>query len=318
MKTSKKTSVALTAAVLLLGASVAHAANITISDNNTGSNGSAEDNGSGNSGWYKGGAAYLATSGATQAKSEYQEVEPGMQIGAAWDLAAFVTPGSGRLGVVSAYNLGAGYGNTTIGDIMVSLNPSSLGGYADPGTPYPHYVANSAYGYNFAVKFNFTNSTYTVLQINANTLMENGEYNTNQYGGYNYNAASQPWRVANAYSGNYDAAHGYNLGTAIYTGSLYYSNTASVAAMSALTGYTVTNEYKYYAEIGTSWLNSFLPPTNPSVLYKLTMECGNDNMLGTQTSGFNQVPDASATAALLGLGFLGLAGFAKFKGRKIG
>jgi len=314
LKTYQKTSAAFTAAVLLLGATAANAANITINDNNTGSNGYVEDNGSSNSGWYKGGPTYAGTG----AQSEYQEVEPGMQLGAVWDLAAFVTPGSGRLGIVSGYNLGAGYGNTKIGDIMVSLNPGSLNGFADPGTVYPHYVANSAYGYDFAVKFNFTTSTYTVLQINSQTLMENGEYNSDQYGGYDYNAASQPWRVANAFSGNYDAAHGYNLGTVVATGSLYYSNTASVAAMTSLTGYAVTNEYKYYAEIGTSWLAPFLPANNPSVLYKLTMECGNDNMLGTQSSGFTQVPDASATIAMLGLGFLGLAGVAKFKGRKIG
>ncbi|MCX6954949.1 MAG: hypothetical protein NTV51_22565 [Verrucomicrobia bacterium] len=312
MKTSKTYTAGFAAALLLLGASSANAANITISDNNIGSNGYVEDDGSSYSGWYKGGSAYLATSGATQAKSEYQEVEPGMQIATGWDLAAFVTPGSGRLGVVSAYNLAEGFGNTTIGDIMVSTNPGSVTGYADPGTPYPHYVANSAYNFNFAIKFDFAANTYKVLKIDANTLMENGEY----AGTSNYNAASQPWRVANAFSGNFDAAHGYNLGTEIFSGSLYYSNTASVAAMSALTGYTVTNEYKYYAEVSTGWLAPFLPATNPSVLYKLTMECGNDNMLGSQTSGFNQVPDGSATLALLGLSFLGLVGAAKFKSRK--
>jgi len=309
MKTSQKYTAGFAAALLLLGASVANAANITVSDNNSGSNGYVEDNGANYGGWYKGGPTYAGTG----AQSEYQEVEPGMQIATGWDLAAFVTPGAGRLGVVSAYNLAGGFGNTTIGDIMVSINPGSVTGDADPNTVYTQFAKNSSYNYNFAIKFNFATNQYTVLQLDANTLMENGEYATTNP--LFSNAASNPWRVANAFGGTYTSANS-NLGTVIETGTLYYSNTASVAAMSALTGYAVTSDYKYYAEVGTSWLAPFLPANNPNVLYKLTMECGNDNMLGTQTSGFTQVPDGSATLALLGLSFLGLAGIAKFKGRK--
>jgi len=312
LKTSQKTSAALTAAVLLLGASAAQAANITISDNNTGSAGYSEVA----SGWYKGGNAYLSTPGATQALSEYQEVEPGMQDNANWDLAAFVTPATGKLGVVSAYDLANGFGGTTIGDIMISVAPATVIGYADPGTAYPQYITNSVYNYNFAVKFNFVAGTYTVLKLDANTLMENGEYNSTTQGGYNYNAASQPWRVANAYSGAYNSNNS-NLGTVVTTGALTYTNTKSAASASALTGYSVTSDYKYYAEIDTTWLQPFLSQANPQALYKLTMECGNDNMLGLQTSGFNHVPDASATLSLLGLSFLGLVGFSKFKNRKV-
>jgi hypothetical protein len=308
MQISQKTTAALFGAALLLSSSAVNAANITISDNNSGSSGSIETS----SGWYKGGSAYLGTSGATQALSEYQEVEPGMQTGSVWDLAAFVNPSSGRLGVVSAYNLAAGYGGTTLGDIMVSVNPANVSGYADPNTAYNRYVLNSAFHYDFAIRLNFSAGTYSVIDIDENTVMENGEYNAQRFGGY-YNSASQPWRVANVTTTT--TGQSGNTGNVIFSGQLTYFSNQSAATSSALTGYTVTSDYKYYAEIGTNWINPYLNNSNPEALYKLTMECGNDNMLGYQTAGFVRVPDGATTISLLGFSFLAIVGVSKYRGR---
>jgi hypothetical protein len=295
---------------LICGGSAVRGANITISDNNLGSNGNVEQA----SGWSKGGTAYLNTPGATQALSEYQEVEPGMQAGSAWDLAAFVNPSNARLGIVSAYDLANGYGNTTIGDIMVSVNPAGLTGYADPNSAYDRYVKNSSFNYDFAVRLNFGAGTYSVIALDANTIMENGEYNAQRFGGF-YNSASQPWRVANVSTATNGQSG--NNGNVIFSGQLTYFNNQSAATSGALTGYTVTSDYKFYAEIGTSWINPYLNNSNPEALYKLTMECGNDNMLGYQTAGFVQIPDGAATIALLGLGVLSIIGVSNYRNRKI-
>jgi len=303
MKISKQISALVIGSAVVLGTSVAFAGNITIADNNTGSivygNPYVEVNDP--TSWYKG-------AGLTGPTTEYQEVEPGMQTGAVWDLAAFVTPTQGTLGVLSGYDLKNGYAGTTIGDIFVSITPGSLTPLADPNTPYPQFVTDSTYHYDYAIHMNFTASiwgaagTYSVIQLAPSTVIENGEYSGSGF----YNAASQPWRVAQTL-GN---------GTVISSGALGYTNTESSSAASLLAGFSVTSDYKYYATVGTSWLNPIIGnETNPDVIYKLTMECGNDNMLGEQTGGFQRVPDGYATLSLLGIGILAIAGASKFRTR---
>jgi len=304
MKTTSQIFSIISASALLLTAPLAKAGNITIADNNTGSivNGTLYTETS--SGWYQGGG-YV-----TGPASEYQEVEPGMQTGAQWDLAAFVNPGTGYLGVLSGYNLAAGYAGTTIGDIFVSVHPGSITPYGDPNSSYPQYNLNSQFNYNFAIHMDFATNSYTVIQLDANTVLENGEY---AGGNGNYNSASQPWAVATTTGG----LAGGDLGTVISTGYMYYTNTLDTGTASSLAGFSVTSDYSYYAQVGTSWLKPYLDPTNPQALFKLTMSCGNDNMLGYETSGFQTVPDNAATISLIGFGVLMLAGVAKFRARQI-
>jgi hypothetical protein len=310
MKTNRQISALIIGAAVLLGAPAAFAGNITVADNNTGSNGYSEVAAAG---FYSGGSWYSNS-------AEYGEVEPGMLTGAVWDLAAFVNPTTGRLGVLSGYNLGGYTDGTTIGDIFVAVN-HGITPYADPNTPYPPYVLNSQYGYDFAVHFNFGNSTYSVIKLDGNTALANGEYNSVTANGQwyvNSNSASQPWQVATTLTGvNLTGA---NLGTVINTGTLsYYSSfTPTSSAQIALTGYNFTSDYHYYAEISTSWLAPYLNHTTGytnDVTYKLTMLCGNDNMVGEQTAGFQLVPDGGATLSLLGISFLALCGLANFRKR---
>ena len=311
MKMNKTQAVSLLSAALLSGASSLQAANITINDNNLGSNGQIEQA----AGWYKGGVSWMtspANSGFTSAQrgnlSEYQEIEPGMATGALWDLAAFVTPSAGRLGVVSGYNLGGVTQNTRIGDIMVKVGPVA-NNYGDQNQAYTQYALNT-FGYDFAVRMNFGANTYSVFAIDANTMMENGQYAANG----NHNSASSPWRLATTTNGNASA----NIGTAVagfQNLSLGYLTNNTVAAASAATGYTVTSDYKYYVEINTTFVNTLAASLNsPTVLYKLTMECGNDNMLGVDTVGQNvAVPDGASTLALMGIGLLSIVGLARVR-----
>lgn len=319
MKTKKQTTALFVGAALLLSASAAKAGNITIADNNTSSiNGVLYSETT--SGWYKGAPG---TTG-SQASWEYQEVEPGMSPGALWDLAAFVNPANGKLGVVSGYNLGTGAvtQGTTIGDIFVKANgPGTLGGplvpYNDPNNPYSGFTKNT-FGYDFAVHFDTVAGTYTVTKLTANTVLENGEYALGKNGGL-YNSASQPWKLASAGSHGLSGTTDNGSSSTTYTG-LFYSSTFSTATAgdAAHAGFAVTSDYHYYVEIGTAWLNPYLDSTNPVAVYHLTMECGNDNMIGVQNAGFNQVvPDGSATLALFGLSLLGIVGAAKFRMRLV-
>lgn len=335
MKTIRQTIAAIIGTGLLLSAPLAHATsvNITVNDNNSGSTvgGNLYVEGTGPSGngipigqggvvgnpstwttWYKGGPS-SGPGALSGPSSEYQEVEPGMQTGAVWDLAAFVDPSPGRLGVLSGYDLANGYAGTTIGDIFVKVggSPTNL---ADPNTPYSQFVTNT-YGYDYAIHFNFGTSTFNVIKLDANTVIENGEYANSG----NYNSASQPWRVASTTGG----IVGGDLGTAVAlsgpgANSLVYTNTLSAASASALAGFSVTSDYKYYAEISTNFLQAVTGNANgnPVVTYKLTMECGNDNMLGQQSSGFQQVPDGGATLGLIGMSLLSVVGLAKFRARR--
>jgi hypothetical protein len=306
---------------LLLCAPFAKANNITTEDNNTGSVVGSTAYTEQSSGWYKGDssgvsspltphAAYVAPN---PGQSEYQEVEPGMQTGASWDLAAFVNPtNSGALGIVSGYNLAGGKDGTTIGDIFVNTQSALLTTYPDPNADYQQYTTNADFNYDYAIHMDFGAGTFTVKALDANTVLENGEYSSQ-----NYNAASQPFKVATSH-----ATPSQNYGTTIYTGSLIYHNNESAATASALTGYTVTGDYHYYAQVDLSWLTGLssgplINPLNATVSYKLTMSCGNDNMTGTQTTGFKKVPDGGASIALLGLGLLSMVGFARFKRRLV-
>ena len=297
---------ALSIVGITFGASIARAGaiNITKGDMNTGSwvNGTLFTEGG--TGWYKGG---------TSPQSEYQEVEPGMQTGANWDLAAFVNPTPTVLGILSGYDLATGgTTNTTLGDIFVTVNPPP-GYYPDlsvpppANTPYPHFTTNSTFNYNFAIHLDFVGLTYTVIALDANTVVENTEYFAPSY-----NAASNPYRVATTLTGTGYAGTG-NLGSTFASGVMTYTDNLNNATADALAGYNTTAAYKYYATVGLGWLKDVpnLNLTDAEVMYKLTMSCGNDNMIGDQF-----VPDNAATLSLLGLGLLGLVGVAKWRARK--
>lgn len=290
---------ALTIASLITGVSVTHATNITISDNNSGSIVFGVLKTETSSGWFKGTQGGFV---GTDAQSEYQEVEPGMQTGANWDLAAFVEPAYAQLGILSGYDLATGgTTNTTLGDIFVSINhtPTFL---SDPNSVYPQFIANSTFGFDFAIHLDFGTNTYSVIQLSPTTMVENGEYfSANPL--LAMNSASQPWRLALPI----------NPSDVIATGAMTYTNALPVATAQALSGLPVTSAYKYYAQVDTSWLGS-APGVHPndSVMYKLTMTCGNDNLLG-----LTYVPDNAATLSLLGLGLLALGSLAKWRTRKV-
>lgn len=305
---------ALFGATLALAVTQANAGNITIGDPNTGSKVGSTVYTEGLTGWYKGG---------TGPTSEYGEVEPGMSTGTAWDLAAFIQgpTGTGTLGVLSGFNLKDGYQGRQIGDIFVETRPiTTNNGFfkdllvATQNTDFPKLITNGTpitdnnpmttdYGFNydFAVRFDFPNLKYKVYSLDSNTVFENGEY----WNGTDYNAASNPWRVATATDAA-TFANG-NTGYLVGTYDLTYTNTHSAAAGTALAGFAVSADYKYYVDLKQvdSWLNPALDLANDGVGFHLTMYCGNDNLTGFTAAGF-KTPDGGLTLILLGGAFAGL------------
>lgn len=293
---------------LVIGTGQAYAVtqNITIDDPN------AFGESTNSSSWYKG-----ALAGGTVQSHEYKEVEPSMTTGAQWDLVAMVADHTvltnQKLGILSSYDLKNGTSNpdtpTTIGDIFVSTAPGSVNSYSDnPNYNYVQYAKNGTlpFNYNFVLKMNFTLNNYSVIQVDSNTVFENAMYyNTPQ----NYNAASNPWRLASTTGG----LVGGNLGTVIGTFGMTYTSTLLNATADSLAGFDVDSTVKHYAELQhMEWLKPYLDVNNPESLFHLTMQCGNDNMWAIDSAGFRNVPDNAVTLILLGAATVAMTGFRRF------
>lgn len=290
----------ITALLTASSASAVNVVNITQRDPNTGSwLWGTTYYGEQSTGWYKG--SDLLQSGPA---SEFQEVEPGMQTGAAWDLAAFTANGlnNGTLGVLSGYDLQNGFENTTIGDIFVDTDGIGKVRFPDPNGNYDPTIVNgstaSDFDFEYAIRFDFANSLYKVYALDEYTVLQNASYFTE-----NYNSASNPVRVSGTPA------------SAFYTDTLVYNPNFNPATLWGL-NITPTSAYKYYAEL--QGMNNWLRLGNDDkAWFQLTMSCGNDAISGQKTGSFIITPDGGATVSLLGMSLLAILGASAVKRRKI-
>jgi len=275
--------------------------------------------------------------------SDYGEVEPGMIATPRWDLAAFVADTTAKtLGVLSGYDImngttAADGGVTTFGDIFVATNPPVPVTYPE-GTVYPQFIKNgqainSGQGmkWDFAIKLNWTSNiagTYTVYQLDDNSILENGEYANNSAA---YNAASMPWKLAtaagNGHGNNYTGISGGNYGTSVFSSSFTYTDSLTGSAAATKLGYsesllnstftqTNTSNYKYFLNLqNMDWIQGYQANSFPDYFHT-TMWCGNDDLWGQTSAGFQvNVPDGGQTVAMLGLGLAALSA-ASFRRRR--
>lgn len=312
MKKQKLLLQAVTASLLAYTGS-AQASNITISDPNiqfrTGpltENNLVYDSPTGKAQWFKGDdkGNWL---------SEYREVEPGTSTGGGWDLVAFsYNADNSGLSILSGFDLINGNSGVTLGHLFIKLNPPP-GNYPDP-YDYPHYSPNSDFGYDLAVTFDFNAGKYYIYELKPETLLENAIY----WNGNEANAASNPYKVASSALGGL---------TLKYTGNLAYDNSVDDSEFGALAGFAPhragspdlgpleTPDTANYvsATLQNFPLGNYLPADGSgSAALHLTMSCGNDNLMGYQSGGWNRVPDGGATLTLLGLS---LAGFSMIRRR---
>jgi hypothetical protein len=220
-----------------------------------------------------GGSGWYTASGNT----DDQEVEPGMVTGQSWDLEGFVLNGT-KLTAVAGFNLKNGYtySGTTYhsGDIFIDIVGNTTG------------VSYNGHTYEYVLDINYATSQYDVYLLNTS----NGFVADAGLLAANTNGLSAPYRRSSG-------------------GNLVYNNQSitfygyPTALTDAGSGYLGGNHYAMAVDLG------FLPGGTEFVSH-LTIECGNDNLIGHGTT----VPEPT-TMLLFGFGLIGLAGIRrKFKG----
>lgn len=238
---------------------------------------------------------------------EDQETEPGSQASQVWDMEAFLLDTTAnKLFIVAGYDLinGVAYaggpapGNPdnriTPGDVFIKVGGTQPA--SSPTSTGSGNVANSTYGYNFAIDLSLHNGTTYVPQTfgstaNVFTLGANTQLNTGLWDSFQAN----PWKYAN---------DGSALG--VTTTAINYSVFSTDAALTAylnaidpafLTpGNTFKGGWHNVLEIDLGFLSL---PANQTMWLSYTMECGNDSLKGSY------IPDRAVSALLIALGLLG-------------
>ncbi len=213
---------------------------------------------------------------------ENNETEPGTITTQAWDLERMLINGT-KLTIEAGYDFRTGaYANNQWyrrGDILIDLN-------GDAKTTWNGTLAdrtsNGYFNYDFAVHFTTVanNLTYSIVDLNANSKYEQ----------VTDIDKSNPWRLNDNYlNGSYiDGMSG-----------------AFNAQFSVLSPDAEGNHYALEVDLA-----NFAPLLNAikaanEALFKYTIECGNDTILGlasVPSLGLTSVPDSGATLSLLSLG----------------
>lgn len=209
----------------------------------------------------------------------------GMVQSQAWDLEAFTLNGS-KLKVYSGFNLLGGEQGYALGDIFIDVNGNAKYGAAAAGLS-----SNADLKYDYVIHFNSRSGQsigsggYGVFR-----LTEDSSVALNQVGvPANANGGSNPFAYVSG-------------GTQIGSGNMSVV-TDSAYSITLEDGTTVTGGTHYIGELDLS----FLAGTTTDVLFHLTLGCGNDNLVGKTSGGFDRVPDGGSTLMLLGFGMSGLA-----------
>lgn len=223
--------------------------------------------------------------------AEDNETEPGTAIGQEWDLEAFHLNGT-TLSVIGGFNFMTGEGTYASGDIFIDVDGDAVYG-TDIGGGGTTTKSNSLFKYDYVIDFQQTlngsfDSTvssigpkYTVYKLDP---VSDLVISVAVAG----NAESNPW----IYHSGGEAIPGHvnrDIVTGMYTGTEY-------------AGFAGNNNH-HMIQLDLSFLGSFVPG---GTLFKFTMECGNDNLMGRVP---NRVSDSGASVAMLGVGLAALGGW---------
>ncbi len=224
--------------------------------------------------------------------AEDNESEPGTAIGQLWDLEAFRLDGM-TLSVIGGFNFMTGEGTYASGDIFIDVDGDASYG-TDLGGGGTQAKSNSLFRYDYVIDFeqtlnaSFDSTTsaigtkYTVRKLDENASVVVSV-------AVNANAESNPWI--------------YRSGGTVVAG---YEN------LPLTMGSYLGGEYMGFNGDNTHHMLQFdlgfLGPEVPyGTLFKFTMECGNDNLVG------RKVPDAGLTVGLLGIGLAALGGIHRYR-----
>jgi hypothetical protein len=205
------------------------------------------------------------------AAKEDNETEPGTAVGQEWDLEAFHLNGN-KLQMIGGFDFLGGEDGNASGDIFIDVNGDAVWG-TSVGPGGNQTVSNSVFKYDYVI--HFTGRTDQTISGNYEVYSLTSSANETTVT-FNSNDESNPWIYLNG-------------GTLVTTG------TATQAAYSG-------TEYSGSSFVFGDFDLSFLSASQLNgALFKFTMECGNDNLIG-----HNSVPDGGATVFLMGTGLTAL------------
>ena len=206
---------------------------------------------------------------------EDQEVEPNCITGQAWDLESFELTGT-TLTLTGGWNFQNGYDRNASGDIFIDVNGDAVFGqdvYGGSGDGNRSQL-NSSYDYDYVIHFNDRSGTtiggggYQVIRLAPDTVVNV----TSGY--YRQNDESSPWVYASG-------------GEQVGSGSAGFDDFVDSQGVH----FTMAVDVGFLGDVSDA-------------LFKFTMQCGNDNLIG---QGTVSVPDGGVTAILLGMGLIGMA-----------
>lgn len=209
---------------------------------------------------------------------EDQETEPGTVAAQVWDMEGFFLNGT-RLSMVGGYDMKHGqlHGGKlyTSGDLFLDVTGDAVYGPPADGSGVGNAnTVNNTFGYEYVLQFDMNAMTYTVIQLNPDTvLLKTVSESINQ--------EANPWRYAS--------------GGTILTGYENVPFTYMTGLSDADVGLLGGSHNLLAVDL------AFLG--NANVIAHYTMSCGNDNLMGQFRV---QVPDTGSTALLLLGGLLGL------------
>lgn len=221
-----------------------------------------------------------------------------------WDLEGFFLQGQ-QLSIVGGYNFYAGQtdGSKTLtaGDIFIDTNgdaiysPRTISSTEYTYAPYSK-VSNGLFGYDYVLDVNWTAGTYNIVQLTAQSILQNTEY------GAAWNKPSNPWLYDYQAADNQTADEFSSTYTLIAKGLTItnFNNGNPTTIDTGFSGWDGNNSH-YVASFDITGID-----ISNGATFHNTMECGNDNLIG-QTA---PVPEP-ATMFLFGTGLAGLAGICR-------